>query len=151
MQVTCVLVGIGLSCAVALPRIPVSGGIMVAPLEMKQHQGQGCKFQILFEEGYAECVPIASPAPHPPGPSKLCSSPSKHERKISGSPGKLTRNFENSSPPATSQRQSLVENPSFASDLTSQASRGKSHRSGQDRRAAPVVQMGFPKGKLAAF
>ena len=57
---------------------------------------------------------------------------------------KSSRRFEISSPPASPQRRSLVEDPSFESALAAQASRWKSRRSGRDRRAAPVFQMGFP-------
>ena len=38
----------------------------------------------------------------------------------------------------------LIDDPSFASALSAPASRGKSRRSGRDRRAAPIFQMGFP-------
>ena len=37
----CEPVGIGWFCVVALPRTKVSAGIMVAPLGMRQRQGQG--------------------------------------------------------------------------------------------------------------
>ena len=57
---------------------------------------------------------------------------------------KLPRKFEISSHPANPQRRSLVEDPSFASALASQASRVKSRWSGRDRRAAPVFRLGFP-------
>ena len=56
---------------------------------------------------------------------------------------KLPRRFEVSNPPASPQRQPLVEDPSFASALAAQASRRKSRRSERDRRVAPVSQMGF--------
>ena len=45
------LVGIGLSCAAALPRTVVSDGIMVAPLGAREHQGQGCEFQLSWKRG----------------------------------------------------------------------------------------------------
>ena len=57
---------------------------------------------------------------------------------------KLPRRFEVSNPPASPQRQPLVEDPSFASALAAQASRGKSRRGGRDRHVALVIQMGFP-------
>ena len=96
------------------------------------------------EEGCVEYVPVAALALGPPGPSKIRSSPSKRKRKISRSPVKLPRRFEVWSPPASPQRLSLVEHLSFASALAAPASRGKSRRSGRDRCAAPVFQMGFP-------
>ena len=45
------LVGLGLSSAVALPRILVSDGIIVAPLRKKQHPGQGCEIQMSWNRG----------------------------------------------------------------------------------------------------
>ena len=90
----------------------------------------------VVEEGRVEPVSFASPALGPPGPSKICSSFIKWKRKISRSPKKLPRRFEVSNPPANPQRRSLVEDPTFASTSAAQASRGKSCRSGRDRRAA---------------
>ena len=63
----------------------------------------------------------------------------------------LPRKIEISSPAATPQKRFLVKDPKFASKLTAQASRGKSRRSGWDRCAATVFQMGFLQGQFAAF
>ena len=57
---------------------------------------------------------------------------------------KLPRRLEVSSPPASRQKLSFLEDLSFASALAAPASRGKSRRNGRDRRAAPVFQVGFP-------
>ena len=103
----------------------------------------GVRTSDIVEERRVEYVPFASPALGPPGPSKIRSSPSKRKRTIFRSPMKLPRKIEISSPPACPQRRSLVEDSSFASAMAAQASRGKSRRSGRDRRATPVFQMGF--------
>ena len=95
-------------------------------------------------EGRVEYVPVGPPVLGSPGPSKIRSPSSKRKRKITRSPVKLPGRFEVSSPPASHPRRSLVEDPSFASALAAPASCGKSRRSGRDRRAAPVFQMGFP-------
>ena len=100
----------------------------------------GVRFLDVFEEGRVEFVQVAAPALGPPGPSKICSTPSKLKRKNSLSPMKLPQRFDFSSPPASPQRPSLVEDPSFASTLAAQTLRG----SGRDRRAIPVFQMGCP-------
>ena len=42
-----------------------------------------------------------------------------------------------------------MEDPSFASVLALSASRGQSRRSGPDRRAVPVLQLGFPRGQFS--
>ena len=89
-------------------------------------------------------MPVAPPTLRLPGPSRIESSSSKRKRKVTRNPLKLPRRFEVSSPPASPPRRSLVEDHSFASALAASTSRGKSRRSGRDRRAAPVFQMGFP-------
>ena len=104
----------------------------------------GVRISDVVEEGRVEYVPVAPPALGPPGPSRMHSSSSKRKRKVTRSPVRLPRRFEVSSPPASPPRGSLVEDPSFASASAAPASRGKSRRSGRDRRAAPVFQMCFP-------
>ena len=95
-------------------------------------------------EWRVEFVPVAAPALGPPGPNKVRSSSSKRKGKISRSPVKLPLRFEVSSPPASPPRRSVVEDPCFASAIAIPASHGKLRRSGRDRRAASVFQMGFP-------
>ena len=75
----------------------------------------GVRISDVGEEGRAEYVSVAAPALSPPGPSKVRSSSGKRKRKICRSPLKLPRRFEVSSPPASPQRRSLVEDPSFPS------------------------------------
>ena len=104
----------------------------------------GVRISDVVEKGRVEYVPVSPPAPGPPGPSRIHSSSSKRKKKVTRSPVKLPRRFEVSSPPASPPRRSLVEDPSFASALAASTCRGKSRRSGRDRRAAPVFQMGFP-------
>ena len=104
----------------------------------------GVRISDVDEEGRVEYVWVAPPALGPPGPSRMHSSSSKRKRKVTRSPVKLPRRFEVSSRAASPRRRSLVEDPSFASALAAPASPGKSRRSGCDRRAAPVFQMGFP-------
>ena len=104
----------------------------------------GVRISDVVEEGRVEYVPVGPPALGSPGPSKIRSPSSKRKRKITRSPVKLPRRFEVSSPPASPPRRSLVEDLSFASALAAPASRGKSRRSGRNRRAASVFQMGFP-------
>ena len=108
----------------------------------------GVQTSDVVEELCIEYVPVASPPLAPTGPSKIRSSPSKRKRKVSRIPVKMPRKFEISSLSAFSQKRSVVEEPSFASALTAQASRGKPRRSRGDRRAAPVFRMGFHRNSL---
>ena len=123
----------------------------MVPLRMKQHQSQGWNFCDILEEGRVEYVPVASPAVGPRGRRRIISSTGKWKKMISRSPVKLLRKFEISSPPATSEKRSMLEDLSFASVLTGQASHGKSRRSAWDRGGAPVFQMVSPKRQFAAF
>ena len=111
----------------------------------------GVRISDEVEERRVDYVPVVSSALGSPGPSKIRSLPSKRKRIISRSPVKLPQKFEISSPPAPFQKCSLVEDPSFASALIAEASHGKSRRSGQGRRAAPVFQVGFRKRQCAVF
>ena len=113
-------------------------------IETASRPRPGVRISDVVEEGRVVYVPVAPPALGPPGASRIPSSSSKRKRKVTRSPVKLPRRFEVSSPPASPPRRSLVEDPSFASASTASTSRGKSRRSGRDRRAAPVFQMGFP-------
>ena len=104
----------------------------------------GVRISDVDEEGRVEYMPVGPPVLGSPGPSKISSPSSKRKRKITRSPVKLPRRFEVSSPPVSPPRRSLVEDKSFASALAASSPRGKSRRSGRNRRAAPVFQMGFP-------
>ena len=104
----------------------------------------GVRTSDVVEEWRVEYAPVAAPVLGVPGLSKIRSSSSRRKKKISRSPVKSPRRFEVSSPSAGPQRRSLAEEPSFASALATPASRGKSRRSGRNRRAAPVFQMGLP-------
>ena len=104
----------------------------------------GVRISDVVEDGRVEYMPVGPPALGSPGPSKIRSPSSKRKRKITRCPVKLPRRFEVSSPTASPPRRSLVEDSSFASALAASTSRGKFRRSGRDRRAAPVFQMGFP-------
>ena len=97
----------------------------------------------VVEEWRVEYAPGALPDLGPPGPNKNTSSPSNRKWEISRNPVNLPQKFEFSNRPANSQKPSLLEDPNFASTLIAQASRGKSHRSERDQRAAPVSQIGL--------
>ena len=107
-------------------------------------RGPEARLWDVVEEGCVEYVPVAAPAFGSPGPNKIRSSPSKRKRKLSRSPVKLPKRFEVSSPSASPQGRSFVEDSCFASALAAPASRWKSRRSGRDHRAAPLTQMGLP-------
>ena len=143
---TCAPVGIGWFCVVVLRRTRVSGGTLEAPLGLKQRQGQGWRYRTLLRRGPLKTCLLNRLFLVLLGQAKFVLLPARGREK---SPvvrwschGGLKCQV--SSPPASPPRRSLVEDPSFASALAAPGSRGKSRRSGRDRRAAPVFQMGFP-------
>ena len=64
--------------------------------------------------------------------------PGKRKKKVSRVSAKLPRQFEVVSPPVNPQKGFLVQDPTFASSMTTQSSREKSRRSGLDRRVASL-------------
>ena len=79
-----------------------------------------------------------------PENSRHLSSPGKGKKIVSRSPVKLPRQFEVSSPSASSRKRTVVDDPSFASALASERPQGKTRKSGPDRKAAPIFQGGMP-------
>ena len=135
------LPGMGMSCTVAMQTVRVIDGIMGETLEVKQQQSHRCKSSMSWKRSASSMCQLLRLLLILLGPASSFFPQQADEKNLSW-PLKLPRKFEIYSPPATSQKQSLVEYPSFASALTAQATRGKFRRSGRDRRAAPMFQMG---------
>ena len=106
----------------------MSDGIMVATLEAKQHQGQGCEFRMSWRKGASSICQLLRPVLVLLGLPKFVLPPATGRQKVSRGRVNLPGNFEISSLPVMSRNRSLVEDPSFASALAAQASRGKSRR-----------------------
>ena len=63
---------------------------------------------------------------------------------MSPSPVKVRRQFEVSSPSPSSRKRTVIDDPNFAAALTSESPRGKTRKSGRDRKPAPIFQGGLP-------
>ena len=87
-------------------------------------------------------VPVISPIGIVTGTSRTRLFLRKKNWEVSCSPVKLPRRFEASRSPVTTPRRSVVEDATLAAALTSESSRGKTRRSGRDRRSAPNFQGG---------
>ena len=102
------------------------------------------RFSTVVEERQVDYVPVLAPSRKVAGPGPHHSSPGKEKKKVSGSPVKLPRHFELSSPSASPPKPVVIEEPSFASASASQSQPGKTRKRGRDRKAAPVFQRGMP-------
>ena len=103
----------------------------------------GRRISNIVEEGRLEYVPVRAPSVSVPGPSNLrISSGESKKKKISRS--RVKRRFEIASPPLSSQQHCVVEDLGFSAALDGRQSCKKSQRSGRNRRAAPVFQVGLP-------
>ena len=98
----------------------------------------------VVEEGQVDYVPVAAPSRIVASQSRLLSSTGKGKKKVSHSPVKVRRQFEVSSPSASSRKRTVIDDPNFAAALTTESPRGKTRRSGRDRKTAPNFQGGMP-------
>ena len=84
-----------------------------------------------MEKGQVDYVPVAAPSRKVAGHSRHLSSPGKGKKKVFWSPVNLLRQFEVSSPPASSRKRTVVDDASFASALASESPQGKPRKVGE--------------------
>ena len=116
----------------------------VRPSSGESSSQYGVRKTTVVEEGQVDYVPVIVPSRKVAGDGRRLSSPGKRKRKVSRSPIRLPRQFEVSSPSASSRKRTVVDDPTFASAMASESPRGNTRKSGQDRKAAPVFQGGMP-------
>ena len=104
----------------------------------------GVRISTVVEEGQVDYVPVAAPSLEVASQSRRPSSSGKGEKKVSDSPLKVRRQFEVSSPSPSSRKRTVIDDPTFAAALTTESPRGKTRKSGRDRKAAPIFQGGMP-------
>ena len=104
----------------------------------------GVRISTVVEEGQVEYVPVAAPSRKVASHSRGLSSPEKGKKKVSPSPVKVPRQFEVSSPSVSSRKRTVTDDPHFAAALTTESPRGKTRKSGRDRKAGPIFQGGMP-------
>ena len=104
----------------------------------------GVRISTVVEEGQTDYVPVAAPSRIVASQSRRLSSPGKGKKKVSHSPIKVPRQFEVSSPSVSSRKRTVIDDPNFAAALTTESPRGKTQKSGRDRKAAPIFQGGMP-------
>ena len=116
----------------------------VRPSSGESPSQYGVRISTVVEEGQVDYVPVAAPSHKLASHSRRPSSPGKGKRKVSHSPVQIRRQFEVSSPPVSSRKRTATDDPNFAAALISESPRGKTRRSGRDRKAAPIFQGGMP-------
>ena len=116
----------------------------VQPSSGESSSQYGVRISTVVEEGQVDYVPVAAPSRKAFSQSRGLSSPGKGKKKVSHSPVQVRRQFEVSSPPVSSRKRSVTDDPNFAAALISGSPRGKTRISGRDRKAAPIFQGGMP-------
>ena len=116
----------------------------VRPSSGESSSQYGVRISTVVEEGQVDYVPVAAPSHKVASHSRRLSSPGKGKKKVSHSPVQVRRQFEISSPPVSSRKRTVTDDPNFAAALISESPRGKARRSGRDRKAAPIFQGGMP-------
>ena len=104
----------------------------------------GVRISTVVEEGQVEYVPVAAPSRKVGGHSRHPSSPGKGKKKKPHSPVRVQHQFEVCSPPVSSLKRTVSDDPKFAAALTAESPRGKTRKRGRDRKTAPIFQRGMP-------
>ena len=116
----------------------------VRPSSGESSSQYGVRISTVVEEGQVDYVPVVAPSRKVASQSRRLSSPGKGKKKVAHSPIKVPRQFEVSSPSPSSRKRAVIDDPNFAAALTTESLRGKTRKSGRDRKAAPIFQGGMP-------
>ena len=116
----------------------------VRPSSGESSSQYGVRISIVVEEGQVNYVPVAAPSRTVASQGRRCTSPGKGKKKVSHNPGKSPRQFEVSSPSPSSRKRTVLDDPTFSAALIAESPRGKTRKSGRDRKAAPIFQGGMP-------
>ena len=116
----------------------------VRPSSGESSSQYGVRISTVVEEGQVDYVPVAAPSRKACSQSRGPSSPGKGKKKVAHSPVQVRREFEVSSPPVSSRKRTVTDDANFATALISESPRGKTRKSGRDRKAAPIFQGGMP-------
>ena len=116
----------------------------VRPSSGESSSQSGVRISTVVEEGQVDYVPVAAPSHEVASHIRRLSSPGKGKKKVSHSPVQVRRQFEVCSPPVSSRKRTVTDDPNFTAALISDSPRGKTRKSGRDRKAAPIFQGGMP-------
>ena len=116
----------------------------VRPSSVESSSQYGVRISTVVEEGQIDYVPVTAPSRKVAGQSRRLGSPGKGKKKVPHSPVKVRHQFEVSSPSPSSRKRTVIDDSIFAAALTTESPRGKTRKSGRDRKAAPIFQGGMP-------
>ena len=116
----------------------------VRPSSGESSLQHGVRISTVVEEGQVDYVPVAAPSHKVASHSRRLRSPGKGKKKVSHSPVQVRHQFEVSSPPVSSRKRTVTDDPNFTAALIFDSPRGKTRKSGRDRKAAPIFQGGMP-------
>ena len=116
----------------------------VRPSSGESPSQYGVRISTVVEEGQVDYVPVAAPSHKVASHSRRLSYPGKGKKKVSHSPVQVRHQFEVSSPPVNSRKRTVTDDPNFTAALIFDSPRGKTRKSGRDRKAAPIFQGGMP-------
>ena len=116
----------------------------VRPSSGESSSQYGVRISTVVEDGQVDYVPVAAPSRKVAGQSRRLGSPGKGKKRVPHSPVKVRRQFEVSSPSPSSRKRTVIDDPHFAAALTSESPRGKTRKSGRDRKPALIFQGGIP-------
>ena len=116
----------------------------VRPSSGESSSQYGVRISTVVEEGQVDYVPVAAQSRKVASQSRRLSSPGKGKKKVSHSLVKVPRQFEVSSPSLSPRKRTVIDDPNLAPALKTESLRGKTRKSGRDRKAAPIFQGGTP-------
>ena len=115
----------------------------VRPSSCESSSQYGVRISTVVEDGQVDYVPVAAPPRKVASHSRRLTPQEKGKRKCLTA-DKVPRQFEVSSPSLSPRKRNVIDDPNFAVALTTESPRGKTRRSGRDRKAAPIFQGGLP-------
>ena len=116
----------------------------VRPSSGESSSQYGVRSSTVVEERQDDYMPVAAPSSKVASQGRRLTSAGKGKKKVSDSPVKVPRQFEVSSPSVSSRKRTVIDDPNFAAALTTESPRGKTRKSGRDRKPAPIFQGRMP-------
>ena len=116
----------------------------VRPSSGESSSQYSVRISAVVEDGQVDYVPVVAPSHKVASHSRRLTSAGKGKKKVGHSPVKVRRQFEVSSPSLSPRKRTVSDDPNFAAALTTESPRGKTRKSGRDRKAAPIFQGEMP-------
>ena len=116
----------------------------VRPSSGESSSQYGVRISTVVEEGQVDYVPVAAASRKVASQSRRISSQEKGKRKCLTVQSNYLVNLKCLVPLSAPRKRTVIDDPNFAAALTTESPRGKTRKSGRDRKAAPIFQGGMP-------